>query len=251
MNSLQTRFALTLLLMLSLGQLRAQMVTDRPDQTESSVTVGGGNLQIETGFFLGFEGDEQFSTRYILAPTTLFRYGITEGIELRLLSQFETKKLQDQVTQGISDLQVGAKIQILKKESVNTEIAFISHLLIPTGTAELSNEHYGTINKLAISHELSENMSLGYNFGYDYLGTGKGSLIYSLALGIEVTEKVGIFIEPFGALEEFEDFIMICDAGLTYLAKENFQLDFSFGTGINQRMNYISTGFCWKIERDN
>ncbi len=45
--------------------------------------------------------------KLILAPTTLLRYGITEGIELRLLSQFETIKLQDQLVQGISDLEIG------------------------------------------------------------------------------------------------------------------------------------------------
>jgi hypothetical protein len=60
----------------SFGQITAQLVTDRPDQTESSSTVGKGNLQIESGIFVGFEGDNMFSTRQILLPTTLFRYGL-------------------------------------------------------------------------------------------------------------------------------------------------------------------------------
>jgi len=30
------------------------------------------------------------------------------------------------------------------------------------------------------------------------------------------------------------------------LVKDNLQLDFSFGTGINHTMNYISLGFSWK-----
>jgi hypothetical protein len=38
------------------------------------------------------------------------------------------------------------------------------------------------------------------------------------------------------------------DAGLTYLVKDNVQLDFSFGTGLTHKMNYISLGCCWKIE---
>ena len=56
-----------LFLMLSfslfLGGLNAQtIVTDRPDQTESSSTVGKGNLQIESGILVGFEEAGNIST---------------------------------------------------------------------------------------------------------------------------------------------------------------------------------------------
>ena len=51
-----------------LGHLKAQIVTDRPDQTESSSTVGRGSLQLETGLLIGFEENVQNSNRQILAP---------------------------------------------------------------------------------------------------------------------------------------------------------------------------------------
>ena len=235
------------MLVMFTSHLNAQLITDRPDQTESSSTVGKQNLQIESGILVGFEGDGQFSTRQILAPTNLFRYGLTKGIELRLLSQFESFKIQDQVVQGISDIEIGAKFQIFQREGSWTEIAFISHLLVPTGSTELSNDDFGTINKLAVSHEINETMGLGYNIGYDYMGAGSGNLTYSLVLGVGVNEKVGIYIEPYGELVDLEDFQHNFDAGFTYLAKDNLQFDLSFGTGINHRMNYISLGCCWKI----
>ncbi len=235
------------MLVMFTSHMNAQLITDRPDQTESSSTVGKQNLQIESGILVGFEGDGQFSTRQVLAPTNLFRYGLTKGIELRFLSQFESFKFQDQVVQGISDIEIGAKFQIFQKEGSATEIAFISHLLIPTGSTELSNDDFGTINKLAVSHEINETMGLGYNIGYDYLGAGSGNLTYSLVLGVGVNEKVGIYIEPYGELVDLEDFLQYFDAGLTYLAKENLQFDLSFGTGINHKMNYISLGCCLKI----
>lgn len=43
----------TLLTILALGPLQAQMITDRPDQTESAVTVGQGHLHIESGILWG------------------------------------------------------------------------------------------------------------------------------------------------------------------------------------------------------
>ena len=237
--------------MFTLGQLKAQIITDRPDQTESSSTVGGGNLQIESGLLMGFEGEIENSNRQILAPTNLFRYGVTKNIEIRFLSQFESLKNNDIDVQGISDIEIGTKIQLLKNENKNTEIAFLSHLIVPTGTKELTNDKYGTINKISISHEVNEKIGIGYNLGYNYFGEGEGDLTYSVALGIGVNDKVGIYIEPYGEMIDFDEYISNFDTGLTYLANDNLQFDFSFGTGINKRMNYISIGFSWLINSDD
>jgi hypothetical protein len=250
MGNPELRFIAAIAFVLTLGHINAQIVTDRPDQTESSSTVGGGSFQIEAGLEVGFEGEDGISTRYILAPTTLFRYGITEGIELRLLSQLESMKMGDQHILGIPDMEIGTKIQVLRREDVNTEIAFLTHLLVPSGSGDLTNGHYGTINKIAVSHQLSEKMSLGYNVGYNYLGTGNGDISYSTALGVEINNKAGLYLEPFGEITDLEDLILNFDAGITYLARENLQFDFSFGTGINHKMNYISVGCCWKMERE-
>ena len=235
------------ILVLSIGQIKAQIVTDRPDQTESSSTVGKGNLQIEAGLLIGFAGEDENAVRQILAPTTLFRYGITEGIELRLLSQLESIKIQDQVAQGISDIEVGAKIQLFQKEESRFEVAFLSHLLVPTGSENLSLERFGTINKLAVSQEINETLGLGYNLGYNYFGRGSGMLTYSAVLGVGVNDKVAIYVEPYGELVDMEEFVLNFDTGLTYLVKDKLQLDFSFGTGLTHKMNYISLGCCWKI----
>ncbi len=48
---------------------------------------------------------------------------------------------------------------------------------------------------------------------------------------------------------EFEDTILNFDAGFTYLPNPNVQLDFSFGTGINDTMNYLSVGCSWLIPK--
>ena len=240
------------ILLLSFAELKAQIITDRPDQTESSSTVGGGNLQIESGIVAIFEGNSYSSNRQILAPTTLFRYGITKGIELRFVNQFETRKsiFQDKAVQGISDLEIGTKIQIFQKEDVNTEIAFLSHLILPIGSEAFTNGSFGTINKLSIAHNLSENMALGYNIGYNYFGTGKGDLTYSVALGVGVNDKVGVYIEPYGDLVEFKELVLNFDGGFTYLVNPNLQLDFSFGTSATENMNYVSAGVSWLIHKN-
>jgi hypothetical protein len=238
---------LFILLIISSQGLSQDLVTDRPDQTESSVTVPFGSLQIETGMLFGSFGESLFKTKSTLLPTTLLRYGITKGLELRFVNQFERIKAGDVTHYGMNDLELGVKFQILKNQNINTEIAFLSHVIIPTGSKKLTNNKYGSINKLAISHTINDKMGIGYNVGYNYFGEGKGDFTYSLALGISVSDRIGIFFEPYGEVVEFKDFQANFDTGITYLLSGNFQLDFSLGTGINHKMSYLSLGLSWRI----
>lgn len=224
-----------------------ELVTDRPDQTESSVTIPKGSLQIESGFLLGFSEKSRFSRRDLLLPTTLFRIGLTNNLELRIVSQVQDIKTKFERFTGISDLEVGAKWQFFVSENSGTEIAFLSHAVIPTGSSELSVHSFATINKLAFSHVLGESSGIGYNVGYNYFGTGNGDLVYSVSFGYSLSSKAAIFIEPYGEVSDFSQFLLNADAGFTYLIGPNLQADFSFGSGLNQRMNYISFGISWRI----
>lgn len=56
-----------------------------------------------------------------------------------------------------------------------------------------------------------------------------------------------MYVETFGEYSDFEELTSNFDSGLTYLVKENLQLDFSLGLGLNQKMNYFSFGFSWNI----
>lgn len=239
-----------LLLSLVSTQLFSQekIITDRPDQTESSSTISKRSLQIEMGAISLTAKNNQLY--HFAGPSTLLRYGITKDIEIRIFNQFESNKLEfaggNIKTSGLSDLELGLKIQLFKTAAVNVEIAFLSHAIIPTAKEELSNGKFGTINKLSISHNLTNFMSLGYNIGYDYIAQ-TSALTYSVAIGFSFTDNFGGYIETFGAYAEqglFEDSF---DLGLTYLLRNNFQLDISYGLGINNDMQYYSGGFSWNI----
>ena len=238
-------------LLISTNAFAQTIITDRPDQTESSSTLIKGSLQIESGILFGSAKDDFFSEEVLQIPSVLWRYGITDGIELRLLTEFVSikDKISSETISGFNDLQIGAKIQFLKKEEINTEIAFLSHAIIPSAKDELSLNKLGTINKLSISHELTDIIGLGYNIGYDYFGFGSGDFTYSMALGISISNRIGFYIETYGGIVEFENHVSNFDSGFTYLIENNSQLDVSFGTGINQKMTYLSIGYSLNISK--
>ncbi len=243
---------LVVLIICSSAVMSQEMVTDRPDQTESSSTVAAGSFQIESGFLLGFSEEDKMTIRHIQAPSTLFRVGLTKGIELRVVTQLESFKntAKDFTTNGISDLEVGTKFRLMRSnEHRNMEVAFLTHLILPTGTEKLSNGDFGTVNKLAISHALSDRLGLGYNVGYDYFGTGSGDFTYSVSLGMGVADKFSVYAEAYGAVVNLDDNQVNMDMGMTYLVVDNFQVDWSYGTGLNHNMNYMSIGVSWNIQQ--
>ncbi len=236
------------LLLFSTFLYSQEIVTDRPDQTESSSTVGKKVFQMELGStYLTFS---DIGYKGFLIPQMLLRYGITNGIELRLATQYEASKFGNAENKssnnGLTDVQIGAKFQLLKKENVKTEIAFLSHILLPFSQENLLINEVGVVNKLSISHPISNRFGAGLNIGYDYLES-TNFLTYSLAIGFGISEVVGFYMEPFGIWGESNIYESNFDVGFTFLLNPNTQLDASYGFGLNNNMNYYSIGFSWKV----
>lgn len=227
--------------------------TDRPDQTESSATVPKSTFQIESGIGVEIRNSDHSGTlnaeRDFLLPTSLFRIGLVNRLELRIVNNlryqvyngaFDAKR-----TFGIDDIEIGFKAQIANGDGLKPQISIMSHLVLPTGT--ITNGKYGNISKILISHAFSNGIALGYNLGYGYFGKGQGDFLYSLAIGFPITEKLGTYAEAYGSIFNMTDFDANVDGGFTYLLKDNIQLDYSFGLGISTRMNYQAVGCSIRI----
>ena len=239
------------LLCFSITVSAQKIITDRPDQTESSSTIQKGNLQIESGALLEFIGEDvSYSERHLLVPTTLIRYGVLDFAEIRIVSQIENVNNKLTNVTGMTDLEIGTKLQLLKKDQSSLEIALLSHLIIPTGSKEVTGNRTGLINKICFSHKSNTNIDIGYNLGYNYFHDNTGDLTYSFVLGLGINDKLSVYLEPYGEVIDFKDHLTNINSGITYLLKDNFQLDFSFGTGINYTFNYTAIGFSWNIGTD-
>ncbi len=247
-NSKKCTIAL-LVLLFGHSLLHAQIVTDRPDQTESSLVVGKNNLQLESGVLLSYQGFTSNPTLNIRSfkPNNLFRYGISENLELRLLHQYESFRFGEIDIKGVNDLEVGAKYN-LTKDSSPTQIALLGHLIFPSGTEGLSREEYGFMARILVSHPLKNGWSIGYNIGTFSTGDEAFNLLYTLSLAKSVSERVGFFVEPYGQWLDLDIADLNFNTGFVYQVKDHVQVDFSFGTGITTRSNFLSFGCSWLIQ---
>jgi hypothetical protein len=227
-----------------LAKAQEIIVTDRPDQTESSLTIPHKSFQIESGFGFSFTN----KTTSLSTPNTLFRYGLFSFLELRFYNEVLIEKYSAaKKASGISDVQFGIKLQLFEKEDKPTSVGFLSHVIAPSGSIAFSNKAWGNTSRLLVTHQFTDQTALGVNLGYTYLNSKKGDLVYTASLAHSVTARFGVFAEVFGDWVEFDEINVNGDAGFTYLIKPNLQLDASYGIGFTSKMNFLGMGVSWNI----
>ena len=138
------------------------------------------------------------------------------------------------------------KVQIFRSKENSTTVAFLSHLSIPNASKFYTNDGYGTLNRILISHDIFKTLSLGYNLGYNKIFGNPGAFIYTLALAKSIGSW-GIYAELFGENSKKES-PNSYDLGLTYLLKGNVQFDVSLGKGFNNKMDYFAVGLSWNYD---
>jgi hypothetical protein len=240
--------------------IESPLVTDRPDATEASSTVGAGVLQIETGGFYNSFEENNFKMETLGYNTTLVRYGIFENVEFRLGWNFEETQFSSggtknpNVLSGFSPLLAGAKIDIAKEDDWKPEIALIGHVFLPlTAGDDYKPETTGADFRFSLSHTLSEKSSIGYNVGAQW-GNDSPEIayIYTLAYGYSITDAFGFYAEVYGDLPENNQANHFWDAGLTYLVNNNLQLDATVGSSITKGQDILlSAGLSYRILKKN
>jgi hypothetical protein len=231
------------------------IVTDRPDITESSVTVPQSSLQIETGFVLQSRLEEingvDINIRNYSILTTLLRYGMFPGLELRAAAEYFYQNSLNEKIEGLAGIFIGTKIQLVRDKTGLPDAALFIHLNLPYGNENLKPGQVEPEIILAASHPfLSDRFSLNYNIGGNYnSGLKEVFFFYSLSFAASLSESVGAFAEVFGDVSGVSSASYNFDSGLTYLLQPNFQIDISLGINSNNPADnwFISTGLAFRL----
>jgi len=226
------------------------LITDRPDQTESPSPVSKGSIQIETGFFYKNSEHQNINEKSYGYNTSLLRYGLLDNLELRLgFDYLETKtELNDlefgNRDAGFSPLLLGVKVGIAKEKGLLPEIGLLGHLHLPfSASKEVRPETTGVDFRFSFSHTLTENSSISYNLGAQWgEDSPEASYLYTLVYGYDLNEKFGLYVEVYGDLPEDDNSGHFWDAGITYKPKNNIQLDALIGTGFDNSQKLMLGG---------
>lgn len=230
------------------SQNQEPIQTDRPDQTETPALVPKGMFQVETGFSI--QKNDANSTTQTL-PSTLWKYGINDHFELRLITEFTNEKVFDEKVSGFNPILIGCKIKIADEKGIVPKTSFIGHISLPNAASkEFKSEYFAPEFRFVMQHTLSKKVSLSYNLGAEWDGfSPEPTFIYTVATGYSITEKIGSYIELFGFAPQQQMANHNFDGGFTYLISPNFMVDASAGVGITENApdHYWALGFSFRL----
>ncbi len=148
-----------------------EMVTDRPDFTESAGTVRAAWYQLETGFAVSWETNREGKLRSVAFPYPLMRIGLTKRFEFRYSTdgyarnRFFNSEGQS-LAQGHNDLEVGLKYVAWFERKLLPQFAVIAHISEPIGASSMSSGTLDPKLKLCWSKDVPGGWGLSGNFNY-------------------------------------------------------------------------------------
>lgn len=218
------------------AQTEAPLVTDRPDFTESALTVPRGSLQLESGYtFTGAEDADEHTLGEVL-----LRIGLLDRLEARIgLGAHAWIEAPGEDASGFEDPSLGMKAVLAREETAGVAAAVLAGTSVPIGDGDVGEDDWQPEIKLAVSRGLSEAFALAANAGYaraseDGEGFDQGSA--SLSLGIGLSERWGAYAEAYGTfpVSPSGDDEAVLNGGFTLLLHPLLQLDARAGAGLSE-----------------
>lgn len=231
------------------GQELPPIQLDRPDQTECSNITPLKYIQIENGFSIENVDDEHQILTY---PSSLWKYGVNEKLELRLITEVVAEKYNGTISNGILPITLGFKVALSEEKGILPKTSFIGHLT----TSKIGSDVYRTTYflpafRFTMQHTLSKKIGLAYNLGAEWNGeTGEPTYIYTLTTGLSLSKKLGCYAEIYGFIPSHSQADHRVDAGFTFLITNNLITDISGGVGItpNAPKNYLAFGISYRFK---
>lgn len=218
-----------------------ELVTDRPDFTESSDVVGAGIMQLEFGSTFESEGPADARDRVVTTPLALLRVGVGRRVELRFSTDgyiFDRvgSGLGQATVRGEADMEVGAKL-VLRDGASGFGMAVIPMLSLPTGADAVSSGTVDPAVKFTWATSLPKDFGLSGNVNLSRLGDEFGRYTehaLSLSLGHGLPAGFGAYWEAYGFMPQGEgrSAAWTLNTGVTHGIGGNAQLDLEIGRGV-------------------
>lgn len=224
-----------------------EMAADRPDKTESPITVDKGRFQFETDFV---SYTKEGASSELLFANINAKYGVTNWMDLQVIFAparrvaFSSGELQGSKW-GISDLTLRTKFNFFGNDEGERALGLIGFVTLPTAadsknvTGGLSVPYAFSLGSFDIG--VMAQLDMGDTFDLSTMATCGHALVGDLSG----------YVEFFNTLPSFRTtgWIATADVGLTYGVNEDFQLDANAHFGVTDAADdlYLFTGFTWRL----
>ncbi len=228
-----------------------ELVTDRPDFTESSEVIPRGWLQLEGGISL--EGDTQDATshRGVGLPAALLRLGLGFRTELRVSAEgLVSESTPGSRSSGHSDMELGAKLRLLNQSSAGIDLALLPFVSLPTGAPGFTSGGLDPTLKVTWARDLPAGFGLTGNVNTAWLseeGARFQQHALSFSLGHALAAGWGGYAEAYGFSKMSRDSGagVTVNGGVSRPIGRHLQIDLEAGRGVTDAAPdwFVGVGF--------
>ena len=229
---------------------KSEIVTDRPDITESSIVIPAGSVQAENG--LTWTADH--GKRTADAPQSLLRVGVGGRTEVRLgIPDYVYSLGRHQPRSGFTDVSIGVKQQLGPLPDA-FDLSVISAVSFPTGAHSQSSRGVDLEVKFPWSHALSSPWSMGGMFSvFSLTKGGHRNLIGEPTFYVEraVGTAAELFVEYAGDYRRRGSPTQLLHLGGAYKVTPLQQVDVHWGVGLSRAAPdvFLAIGYSFRLDR--
>ncbi|WP_316831655.1 transporter [Pedobacter aquatilis] len=226
--------------------LMRELETDRPDVTESPITVDAGHVQFESDLFREDRAFGDYSTKnsYLINQMNL-KIGLSGHLAMQLsIGTFAFAKTTDlgsgtiAYRHGFGDLVLRIKQNIVGNDQGNFAVAILPYLILPT--SGLEDEHrYQAGLILPMSLKLPGDWKLGMQLEGDRLKDTEGrelhtSLLQTLSASHELIKHLDGIAESYYTYDlKAHQLMAFLNASLQFEINKNCKVDAGINYGID------------------
>jgi hypothetical protein len=230
-------------------QLMREIATDRPDKTESPITVDAGHFQLEADI-VNYTSDRsrQAKNEAFAVAATNFKVGLVNNMDLQVIVEsYNWTRTKDFHTgrtdhaSGFGDVAVRLKTNFWGNDGGRTAFGLMPFVKIPTAGSDLGNGAVegGLIVPLLV--RLPSEWELGTMVEVDQARNAAANgyhqeFIYTITLGHDIARNFDGYVELYSNVsnEAHSVWVVTVDCGLGYRITPNIQLDAGVNIGVTE-----------------
>ena len=227
-----------------------EIVTDRPDITESATVVPKASLQAENG--LTWTNDHL--DNLVTLCQTLLRLGVSDRTELRLtLPSYSLGLSRGPSSSGFTDISIGFKQQLGPLPG-GIDLSVIVATSVPSGSADKTTHRLDPFLKVPWSREFGNGWSIGGMASIFWpTEEGRRNLILepTFVLQRDLSKSLDVFAEYGGDYVQHGGSKQTIHFGTAYRINSTNQVDFHFGFGLSSSTphQFFAVGYSFRIDR--
>jgi len=192
------------------------------------------NGSTHTVIFAHRPSTRPFSDYNVTYTNLLLRYGLFERAEIRLTQNYLGFRSDSLNLYGLSPTALGTKIDIIDENGVLPEIGVLATYAFTNGDANFTTDSAVKDIRFCFQHTLNEKLALDYNLGAFWEGSGQATTLWTVLLAMSATDRLGVFIEPYGFKVRNQVADTRINGGGTYLLSDRLQVDMTGGIGLSE-----------------